>query len=80
MAYWGIDGCRGGGVVEQIDAHGKLNHSLISSLNDLPDTSPNLALIDIPLEFADQSYRPCEIAAQLLLGSRKKASIFLTPH
>lgn len=58
MAYWGIDGCRGGWVLAQIDAHGKLNHFLISSLNALPDTSPTLALIDIPLEFAVQSYRP----------------------
>jgi predicted RNase H-like nuclease len=39
-----------------------------------------LALIDIPLAFADQTYRPCETAAQLLLGPKKRASIFLTPH
>jgi len=80
MTYMGIDGCRGGWIVAIIDKEGKLGHLVIPSLNDLPDISPQLALIDIPLDFADQSYRPCEIAAQLLLGSRKRASIFLTPH
>jgi len=78
--YLGIDGCPGGWVVAMIDRDGKLSHLLISSLNDLPDTFVQLALIDIPLAFADHSYRPCEIAAQSLLGPKKRASIFLTPH
>jgi predicted RNase H-like nuclease len=80
MTHLGIDGCRGGWVVAMINGYGELNHLLISSLNDLPDISPQLALIDIPLAFADHFYRPCEVAAQLLLGSKKRASIFLTPH
>ena len=80
MTYFGIDGCRGGWLVAIIDGHRKLSHVFISSLDDLPNISPQLALIDIPLAFADQSYRPCEIAAQLLLGPKKRASIFLTPH
>jgi hypothetical protein len=63
----------GGWLVAMIDEYGKLSHLLLSSLNDLPDISPQLALIDIPLAFADQSYRPCEIAAQLLLGPKKKS-------
>ncbi|MCD0486704.1 DUF429 domain-containing protein [Pedobacter sp. MC2016-14] len=80
MTYVGIDGCRGGWIVAIIDRDGKLSHLLLSSLKDLPNISFKLALIDIPLEFADQCYRSCEIAAQLLLGSRKRASIFMTPH
>lgn len=79
MAYLGVDGCRSGWIVAIIDGYG-LRHLLIPSLNDLPDLSIKLALIDIPLEFADQSYRSCELAARLLLGPRKMASIFLTPH
>ena len=80
MNYLGIDGCRAGWIVAAIDGNGKLSHLLIPSLNDLPYNHFELALIDIPLEFADQSYRPCETAAQLLLGPRKRASIFPTPH
>lgn len=80
MTYLGIDGCRGGWIVAMIDEDGKLSHLVVSSLNDLANISFQLALIDIPLEFADQCYRSCEIAAQLLLGSPKRASIFMTPH
>lgn len=76
MTYLGIDGCRGGWVVAMIDGNGILTHLLISSLNDLPDISPQLALIDIPLAFADHSHRPCEIAAQLLLGPKKRVLIY----
>jgi len=79
MTYLGIDGCRGGWIVAMIDEDGKLSHLVMSTLNDLTHISFNLALIDIPLEFADQCYRPCETAAQLLLGPRKRASIFMTP-
>lgn len=80
MSYLGIDGCRGGWVVAVIDGFGRLTHFIIPSLNDLPFLSAKLALIDIPLDFANQSYRSCEIAAQLLLGAKKRASIFLTPQ
>jgi predicted RNase H-like nuclease len=80
MRYLGIDGCQGGWVVAMIDDDEKLSHLLIPTLNDLPDILPQLALIDIPLAFADQFYRPCEMAAQLLLGPKKRASVFLTPH
>ena len=80
MTYLGIDGCRAGWLVAMIDRYGKLSHLLLPSLNDLLNISPQMALIDIPLEFAHQSYRPCELAAQLLLGRHKRASIFLTPH
>ena len=78
--YLGLDGCRGGWIVAKIDEAGKLSHIFLSSLDDLPFALPNLALIDIPLAFAEQSYRHCEIAAQKLLGAKKRASVFLTPH
>jgi len=80
MTYLGIDGCRGGWIAAIIDGYGNLSHLLLPSLNDLPDTPFQLALIDIPLGFADHSYRPCETAAQMLLGAKKRATIFLTPH
>ena len=78
--YLGIDGCRAGWVVADIDEEKKLSHRVIASLQALKDDACQLALIDIPLDFAEQTYRPCEIEAQKLLGSAKRASIFLTPH
>lgn len=80
MVYMGIDGCRSGWVVAIIDDNEKLSHLLITSLDDINPISPRMALIDIPLGFAHKTYRPCEIAAQKLLGPKKRASIFLTPH
>ncbi|MBN8821874.1 MULTISPECIES: DUF429 domain-containing protein [unclassified Spirosoma] len=77
--YVGIDGCRGGWLVAIIDQEASLHHCMIRSLNELQSIPVKLALIDIPLHFADTSYRICEVAAQALLGV-KRASIFFTPH
>jgi predicted RNase H-like nuclease len=76
----GIDGCRGGWLVATIEEKGTLHHHLIKNLNELLHLNPTLALIDIPLHFADATYRNCEVGAQALLGPKKRASIFYTPH
>ncbi|QJD80563.1 DUF429 domain-containing protein [Spirosoma rhododendri] len=78
--YLGIDGCRGGWIVAMIDEDKTLSYLFVSSLDDLPEMPIRLALIDMPLEFADHAYRPCEVAAQKLLGPKKRSSVFLTPH
>ncbi|MBD2756559.1 DUF429 domain-containing protein [Spirosoma validum] len=78
--YVGIDGCRAGGLVASIDQEARLQHGIIQSLDELPAIPAKLALIDIPLHFADTSYRSCEVEAQALLGPKKRASIFFTPH
>ncbi|MCE7067068.1 DUF429 domain-containing protein [Dyadobacter sp. CY326] len=78
--YLGLDGCRSGWLVATIDGEKRLSHSLIPSLNELPRVPVQLALIDIPLECADHIYRPCEISARAILGPKKSASVFLTPH
>lgn len=78
--YVGIDGCRGGWLVALIDDEARLEHCLIRSLDELQSITATLALIDIPLHFADTTYRACEVAAQALLGVKKRASIFFTPH
>ncbi|MBD2757476.1 DUF429 domain-containing protein [Spirosoma validum] len=78
--YVGIDGCRGGWLVAIIDQEASLQHCFIRRLDELQSIPLRLALIDIPLHFADTTYRNCEVAAQALLGIKKKASIFFTPH
>ncbi|QMW04788.1 DUF429 domain-containing protein [Spirosoma foliorum] len=78
--YVGIDGCRAGWLVASIDQETRLHHGIIQNLDELPAIPPKLCLIDIPLHFADTTYRSCEVAAQALLGVKKRASIFFTPH
>lgn len=77
--YIGIDGCRGGWIVACIDMSNNLHHFVIKKLDELPTISIVKAFIDIPLAFATDTYRSCEIEARALLGARKAASIFLTP-
>src|SRR4051794_34018406 len=78
--YLGIDGCRGGWLVAMIDDKQRLNHQFIGSLDELSGIAAKSALIDIPLGFAEHIYRPSEVAARALLGPKKSASVFYTPH
>ncbi|GAA4396707.1 DUF429 domain-containing protein [Nibrella viscosa] len=77
----GLDGCRYGWIAACISDNDNLSFSLLAQLTDLPQLNEaGQILIDMPVGFADQQYRLCDIAARDLLRPFRHSSVFFTPH
>jgi len=79
MKFSGIDGCKSGWIVCEINKT-EFQFYLLQKIDEiLPKINEYKAiLIDIPLGFADKEYRKCDILARKMLKNRR-GSIFLLP-
>jgi len=78
--FFGIDGCKSGWFVAQLQDNKTLNFWLIESLDIINDITKKSAVvgIDIPLELHEKGTRMAEKEARTLLG-RRAATIFSPP-
>ncbi len=78
--HGGIDGCRNGWILAILDQQMKLSLHHLTELNMINDLEQfERIYIDIPLHFAQTSYRKSELKARKLLNKRAH-SIFLSPN
>lgn len=80
MKFLGIDGCKSGWIVTEIDENRNYDIFHIEKVEELVLRIDDyfLILIDIPIGFADTCYRKCDILARKILDKRAY-SIFLVP-
>jgi len=81
MRYLGIDGCKAGWVVWQLNS-GSPSFQIVTSLSDIADLlTQSRALIDIPIGFSDstQPDRLCDQAARKFLAPKRGSSVFPVP-
>ena len=78
--FFGIDGCKSGWFVAQLQDNKTLNFWLIESLDIINDITKKSAVvgIDIPLELHEKETRMAEKEARALLG-RRASTIFSPP-
>lgn len=73
----GIDGCKGGWIVCEV-GESSAGFSFVQHLSELNPELYETVLIDIPLAFAGNGHRSCEVEAKKRLKKRS-SSLFFTP-
>lgn len=80
----GIDGCRSGWVVIQLDLKdGKTRGFVAASFAEIlhgPASTALMTIVDMPIGLATIGRRACEGDARKLLSPRRHASVFSTPR
>src|SRR5262245_33324116 len=78
---YGIDGCRGGWVVAEGDAHRLVpSLRLVKDLCSLFDDASGCTIaIDIPIGLSECEPRGCDVAARQLLRPLRSSSVFSPP-
>jgi len=72
----GVDGCRGGWIAAWIAPDGTRGFEVLPHAARLADFVPECAYIDMPIGLPDSGPRPCDRAAQRMLGAAR-SRVFL---